>query len=948
MSEFATLTAAAAHPPALILVEGEAGVGKTRLLAELAAAPELRRHRWLAGQCLSLREPSPLSPLIDALRTATTQLAVEDLGPLAGALRPLLPELADRLPPPFPVSGDPTMDRQRLFAAVRDLLDGLGRTVLVVEDLHWVDGGTYELLRYLAARLPRKTTLVLSYRRSDSPAERQVAELAGHLPPQGRAVEMSLEPLNQADVGVLAAALLGVPVVSSALAADLHDYTRGLPFVLEEVLRLVPDATAHVLDETIVRQLLNSLTVPIALRGSLIERTNRMSDEGKRIVAAAAVANAAASEDLLAGMTGMTPDVSAAAIDDALAHGLLRESEPGAYGFRHALAQRAMYESLPTDQRRRLHREAANVLEHNGDPPYAQLAHHCREGGRTQDWVRYAELAADRAAEVGDDDAATDLLSQVLSVSFLASEDRVRMAVKLGKAALCGMSHAGTATVLRRVIAEGHLPRERRGELRLHLGLLLVNQAGQIEAGRTELRTAAAELADRPTRAAWPMAALGIPVFGEEHLDDHERWLSAAAAAVAGSGDLAAQTLVRLNRVTLNLFAGEPGSLLAAHAALQHGSSMGELRQLARGASNMADAAVWLGHDIDAGIFLDRGVRLATEHEHPFARTIAAGTKLRLDFAAGRWDAISDDAARTLADAQDMPMVRAEALLVLGLLKTAKGHLTAALHQLQLAAETAGPDGSLPILTAVTSALARIRVTRGETEIVVTETARCVELLRRKGIWAWAAEIVPFRCIALHKVGRGVAAAALLEEFTEGITGRDAPAAEAAAILTRGHLAELGGNAHQAVDLFDQAADRYQKIGRPYDATRAREDAARCRLDTGDTHSLIDVAATFDAMSARWDGGRCRGLLREVGVVVPHRRGRRGYGNELSPREQQVVKLAAEGRTNLEIAEALFISVRTAEHHIGSALRKLGVASRHELTDDDIIVEPIEEPAVTT
>lgn len=919
-----------ARTPGLVLIEGEAGVGKTRLLSELAAAPELRTFRWLTGQCQSLREPSPLSPLAEALRGIARHLTDEQLGPQSGALGQLLPELAGRIPA-APASSDPRADRQRLFAALRDVLSGLGKSVLVLEDLHWVDAGTYEFIKYLAARLPPQTALVLTYRAADAPAERNIVELAGHLPPKACAVELSLRPLTPPDVGLLASSLLDVPSVTPALAQDLAEYTRGLPFVIEEVLRLVPEIGSEGFDESQVRRVLDNVTVPVALRGSLIERTNRLSDDARRLVSVAAVLDVAASESVLADVAGMPIERSSPALDQALAAGLLLEREPGVYGFRHALAQRAVYESLPADQHRRLHRDAAGVLETSSEPPYAQLAHHCRAGGRIQDWVRYAELAADRAIAVGDDAAANELLTETLTVSFLEPEDYVRLATKLGQSALCGVSHANTAAVLRRVIADERLPGTLRGRLRVHLGLLLVNQAGDIPRGRAELRTSIDEL-DQCPDLAWPMAALAIPTFGREHLDEHRRWIHRAAVAAELTADPVAHTVVRLNHAALDLFVGDRGSVAAARCSLDHGSSIGERRQLARGAANFADAATWLGHDQAASAFLRQAEELAADADSPFARTIAAGTKLRLNFAAGAWQSIPQAVAGTLAEAEDMPMVRAEAQLVLGLLKTAKGQLSAALAQFRVATEMTSPHGSIPILAAATAASARILIARGETAASVACTTAVIDIVRRKGTWVWAAPLIPYACAALHDVGQPTLAEHLLSEYAATIAGADAPVAAACHDVACGVLAERELDTVGAAGHFTRAAGRFETMGRPYDAALAWEGVGRCGLAGGDSQRMIDVATRFESLAASWDSSRCRGLLRESGVIVPHRRGRRGYGNALSPREREVVRLAAAGRSNQEIAEVLFISVRTAEHHVGTALRKLGVTSRRELT----------------
>ena len=167
-------------PPALGLVVGEAGVGKTRLVQELPRRPELEGRTTLVGQCHPLGEPFPFGPVVEAVAQAR-RLSPRPgrLTAVTGALVPLLPELDDWLPPSLPPTGDARLDRHRLFRAVVELLDGFGTTVLVLEDLHWIDPNTLELLTFLVRHLPPRLSLLLIHRDTGTslPA---VAALGGH------------------------------------------------------------------------------------------------------------------------------------------------------------------------------------------------------------------------------------------------------------------------------------------------------------------------------------------------------------------------------------------------------------------------------------------------------------------------------------------------------------------------------------------------------------------------------------------------------------------------------------------------------------------------------------------------------------------------------------------------------------------------------------------------
>lgn len=171
--ELELLLEAARRPPSLVVVEGEAGVGKSRLVAEPvgAGAPDVavshRRvgRRVLIGHCHRLREPFPLGPVLEALRGLAGDPPAGKLDPVVGALRGLLPELAARLPPSPGRLGDPRAERHRVFRAVVELIDALGPAVVVLEDLHWADEATVELLDFLACRQPSGLCLALTYRR---------------------------------------------------------------------------------------------------------------------------------------------------------------------------------------------------------------------------------------------------------------------------------------------------------------------------------------------------------------------------------------------------------------------------------------------------------------------------------------------------------------------------------------------------------------------------------------------------------------------------------------------------------------------------------------------------------------------------------------------------------------------------------------------------------------
>jgi len=216
-------------------------------------------------------------------------------------------------------------------------------------------------------------------------------------------------------------------------------------------------------------------------------------------------------------------------------------------------------------------------------------------------------------------------------------------------------------------------------------------------------------------------------------------------------------------------------------------------------------------------------------------------------------------------------------------------------------------------------------------------TVEPVELLTTKEIWVWATEIVPIRVDALIGLGRFDDAAALEVAFARGLRGRRIPAARAALTLCRALLARARDERERAAVLFKRAANAWDRLPQPYDALLARERQAECLLAVGEAEQglalLSEVFERLCDLGARGDADRVAGRLREHGLEArrPWRGGRRGYGEELSPRELEVVQLVIAGKTNREIADILSKSLRTVDAQVQSAMRKLGVNSRTAL-----------------
>lgn len=181
--EMAALRDALAVPPTLVLVEGEAGIGKSRLIEELLAS----RHeqRPLVATCPPFRQPQTLGPVVDAVRQVAVDGASLSLSPLGGSLRSLMPEWADVLPPALEPAEDATAARHRLFRALAEVLGQLDAGLLAVEDAHWADEATLEFLIFLVAARPQPLSVVVSYRPEDVPARSLLRSLWSRRPAKG-------------------------------------------------------------------------------------------------------------------------------------------------------------------------------------------------------------------------------------------------------------------------------------------------------------------------------------------------------------------------------------------------------------------------------------------------------------------------------------------------------------------------------------------------------------------------------------------------------------------------------------------------------------------------------------------------------------------------------------------------------------------------------------------
>lgn len=918
--------------PALGVIEGEAGIGKTRLVTDLIGSPQLADRRRLLGRSHELREPFPFGPIVDALRAVERSSLLSTLPPLAGALRPLLPELAADLPPLPATGGDSRLDRHILFRALLEVLAALGPTLLVLEDMHWADESTLEFLRFLVRQLPKTLSLVVTYRREDLPPGSRLLGIAAGAETYMASAHVHLAPLGHDGVRDLVSAILSADEVSDEFTEYLLQRTSGIPFAVEEVLRLVQDR--HDLtrrDGVWVRRNLGELGVPPVIRDAVVQRIEELSREGRRVVEAAAVLGVPASEEELLGVADATND----GLSEALSAAVLFEVAPQLYSLRHTLAIQAVAQGIPRPARRRLHLRAAELFATQEPLPVGLLAQHYREAGAVAEWARYAELAADVAVAMRDAATAAAFLRDLILAPGVDASDRARLAMKLARAALSSVTPPdSTSELLYRLVADEALPRDDRAELGALLGLLQVS-SGNASAGYRAMAGAVPDLDERPEAATSVMINLAAPWVVEGSAAEHLSWLHRAEATAQRCTNPSARLAVLLARALVPMYLGDPVGWKRLTDIPW--SSSADAAQLLWASSNLVGACFHLGHLAKAREFLDDSCRRAEALGWgPFLH-VSESASLLLDWATGSWSGLEERARRQAIALADFPGWAVNGRLVEASMVMARGDLDRAEQIFRDAFEAARLAGIIPGLEAASARLARIGLERGAPDVAVSEAMRGLDIIESKGVWVWGAGVTPPAVEGLLRCGQREAAENLVGKFARGLRGRDAPVAHAALLVCRGILAEGDRLQLKAAHHYGVAERGLRALPRPYEAERVATARGRCLLRAGqrdEGSALVTSAlAYFDELGASVDAGRARAVLGEFEIAVRKtwRGGRRGYGSSLSPREQEIAEYVERGLTNLEIAKTLFLSARTIEHHLSAAMQKTGVRTRAQL-----------------
>ena len=388
----------------VVIVGGEAGMGKTRLVTELASRARRRGTVVLSGACSEAELSLPYLPFLEAMGN---HFAREDMGAMRERLGPAADELAQLFPQmgrPAPAGGDAMQAKLRLFESILLLLRDAARSsalLLILEDLQWADPATRELLDYATRRLRSTNVLVLATYRTDEMHRKHalVPTIEGWRR-SGQVHLIELKAFEPAEVADIVCSIFEEANVSDEFRDFLHDRSEGNPFVLEEMLRDALDrGDIFHTDSGWDRKALGEMRIPRTVRDTILHRLERLSREEVAVLSAASVMGRSFDLATLADVTEIERGAVLSALETCVTSQLLEEdgTNYGRYQFRHALTREAVYEDMVVPRRQHLHARVAEVLAARPDRASVDLAHHLLLAGKFEEAVVMCVAAAEDA-----------------------------------------------------------------------------------------------------------------------------------------------------------------------------------------------------------------------------------------------------------------------------------------------------------------------------------------------------------------------------------------------------------------------------------------------------------------------------------------------------------------------------------------------------------------------
>ena len=833
----------------LVLVGGEAGVGKTALLREFCEQRQ-RTTSVLWGTCEALLTPGPLGALFDIAEQTGGELAelVEGSATAHEITTGLVREVNRRAP-----------------------------AILVIEDVHCADEATLDVLKLLGRRLDRVRALILaSYRDEELERTHPLRVVLGELAAERRVERLALSPLSLPSVKLLAEP-------HGLDAEDVHRKTNGNPLFVTEILAA------------------GGAEIPDTVRDAVLARAAPLSAPAREVIEALAILPPRAEIWLLEALAGG----AFSSLDECLSSGIVESSSDGV-AFRHELARLAIEHTVPPDRKLSLHRKALGaLLESPRGPDLDLLAHHAEAAGDADAVLRFAPRSAARASSFGAHrEAAAHYESAMRFADRLPTAElaglldrrshecylvgRFGEAIEAQERALGCYRELGdrlregdSLRRLGRVLGFGGRPMEGAEACREAVSLL-----ERLEPGR-ELALAYATLAQRCMNwedvegaVHWGTRALELA----RRLDDTE--IVVYALTSIGSAEFRAGASEGRARLEQSLE-------LAQDAGLED--------HVGRAFVGLVWDAVRQRSAALAGRYLDVGIEYCRERGLDYWGFFLLACRARRDLDQGRWSDAADGAATVVEDPRSWPVPRVCALAVLGLVRARRGD-SDGLPLLDEALAHAEPTGELQQTGPAVAARAEAAWLQGTPQVVASETQSTLDLaLRRRAAWE-AGDLASWRWRC------GIA---------EDLGG-----------LAEPYALQMAGD-------WRRAAEHWAELGCPYEAALAlaeTEDDALRRRALDELQGLgAGPAASIVARRLRERG--VRGLPRGPRATT------RANPAGLTARELEVLELVAQGLRNAQIAERLFLSEKTVDHHVSAILRKLGVGTRAEASAEAVRLE---------
>jgi DNA-binding CsgD family transcriptional regulator len=916
---------AASGTPGAVLLGGEAGGGKTRLVGEFAERVG-DNVLVLVGGCLELSTAGfPYAPFTAALRQLVRDAGAAEIAALmprdgARDLARLLPEFGEP-----PADRDPDSARVRLFEQMLVLLERLAERrplVLVIEDAHWADRSTRDLLIFLLHNLRSTAVLIVITFRSDElhrghPMRPVIAELERI---EG-VTRLDLPRLTRAETAGQLAGILGREPEPKLVEA-VYERSSGIPLLVE--------ATAEC----------PHYGMPESLRDLVLAGVNRLAEETQDLLRLASTAGVRFGHALLSQVSGLEDAALSSALRPAVDANVLVADEE-AYAFRHALIWEAVHDDLLPGEHGRAHRRFAETLE--ADPSLSLAGRPAVEAtmhwAKAHDHARALPSAWKAAGESASAFAYAEqlqMLEHVLELwdrvpyaATLIGADHVTVLARAVQAAgACGEPDRGHAFV-RAALSE--LDETRDPE---RVALLLRRRARlSVDRGRTggleDLRRAERLVPDASVARAEVLAPLGraLMLLGR---DDEARPIVEETLRLADRFGDDCTASDALNNLAIaeehrGRFAEALAALDKAGARAERG---GDNETAIRSIVNTADTLEAAGDAASAIAIARKALMLAESFGRSRTQgTFAAANLADSQFSVGQWDEAVETIERAV-EALPVPGLRGHLLLNHCRIAVARGETEVAAKLVdELGALSAADEPYPQRILALAGLLIDWRLAEGDAPGAVAATQDAIAEhdlgVEPRRVWPILAAGIR-ACVA----ARDQALAERLHEIA-AVTPVYGPAMVAGRAVFAAEAARADGTLDRAA--WDAAVTAWDAVGYPYPLAYALLRTAEAAVAAGDRD---DAAALLSRSAALADQLGARPLRAEIDQVARRARltlaGRSGgqpaFG--LTAREQEVLRLVAAGRSNREIAEELFISAKTASVHVSNILAKLGVSSR--------------------